>query len=168
MPAVTKAQVGPLQRFGSGATILRYVAGSGVATVCSEVVFLLVYGPLHGSPTVASVLGWLAGAVPNFWLNRNWAWGRRGRPAFVREVLPYTAIILATLGLAIVATGVADHLLQETAISHEARTLAVGATFLLVYVTVFVVRFLLLDRLFGSRAAAAHGERDDADPQEDS
>jgi putative flippase GtrA len=168
MSAVIRAQRRPVRRDGLGPKLVRYAAGSGIATACSEAVFLLVYGPMHGSPALASVLGWLAGAIPNFWLNRNWAWGRSGRPSLVREVLPYVAIILATLGLAIVATGIADRVLRTTSISAEARTLVVGATFLLVYVGVFVVRFLLLDRLFGSSPDTADdsGRRHETGAQE--
>ncbi len=167
MSAVGKTQRQLLPRDGLPGKLVRYAAGSGVATACSEGVFLLVYGPLGGSTTLASVLGWLAGAIPNFWLNRNWAWGRSGRPDLVREVLPYVAIILATLGLAVLATGAADRALQSTSLSAEARTLVVGTVFLLVYVAVFVIRFLLLDRLFGSPdPAAPRGNRDGADHQE--
>jgi putative flippase GtrA len=154
MSAPARAQRRLVRRDGLGPRLVRYAAGSGIATVCSEGVFLLVYGALHGSPALASVLGWLAGAIPNFWLNRNWAWGRRGRPNLVSEVLPYVVIILATLALAIVATSLTDQGLRSTSISDEARTLAVGASFLLVYVGVFVVRFLLLERLFGGRQGA--------------
>jgi putative flippase GtrA len=167
MSAVARTPRRLVPRDGLPGKLFRYAAGSGVATACSEGVFLIVYGPFGGSSTLASVLAWLAGAIPNFWLNRNWAWGRSGRPDLVREVLPYVAIILATLGLAVLATGAADRALQDTSISAEGRTLVVGGTFLLVYVAVFVVRFLLLDRLFGSSgAAASRGGRDDADHQE--
>ncbi len=134
------------------AKVWRYVTGSVVATLCSEVAFLLLYGALHAAPVVASALGWLAGAVPNYWLNRTWAWGRRGRPDLVGELLPYVSIVLSTLLLASVATSVVHDALVDT--GHGLRTVLVGGTFLAVYGVVFVLRFLLLDRLF-ERAAAA-------------
>lgn len=145
MPARRPARPGrtPLVR-----RLLRYVAGSGIATVCSEVAFLLLYGPLQASPGVASVVGWLAGAVPNYWLNRSWTWGRRGRPDLVRELLPYVAIILITLGLATVATTAVHRALEGADVSSDVRLVLVGGTFLAVYGVVFVVRYVLLDLLF--------------------
>ncbi len=134
---------------GRRGRILRYAAGSGVATVCSEVTFLCLYGPLRASPAVASVVGWLAGAVPSYWLNRTWAWGRRGRASLTREVLPYVAIILGTLLLATLATSAADAILNRSRISDDVRVILVGATFLGVYGVVFLLRYLLFDRLFG-------------------
>jgi putative flippase GtrA len=151
----------PVVRDGAGASprrqqvekVLRYAAGSVVATVCSEVTFLLLYGPVRATPAVASALGWLAGALPNYWLNRSWTWRRSGRPSLVHEVLPYVAIILGTLLLAVVATSLVDHALTEAQVSHGVRVALVGGTFLGVYGVVFLLRFFLLDRLF-RRAAA--------------
>jgi len=129
-----------------------YVAGSGVAAVSSEGALLLCYGLLHLSPALSSVLAWLAGAVPNYWLNRSWTWERRGRPSLRREVLPYAAIVLATVALAALATKAVDHWLRDASSSSATRVLLVGGTFLGVYVVMFVLRYLLLDRLFGRLA----------------
>src|SRR3954454_25137483 len=102
----------------SGATrlvpkLLRYFTGSVVATVCSEVVFVVLYGLLDVGTTWASVLSWLAGAIPNFWLNRNWAWQRKVRPSLRREVAPYAAVVIVTLLLATLLTHLADRMLHQ-------------------------------------------------------
>lgn len=133
--------------------VLRYAAGSGVATVCSEVAFVLVYGVFGASPAVASTIGWLAGAVPNYWLNRTWTWQRRGRPSLRHELLPYIAIVLATLFVAVVATSAVHARLPSAQVSDAVRLVLVSGTFLAVYGVIFLVRFFLLDRLF-RRAAA--------------
>jgi putative flippase GtrA len=130
-----------------------YAAGSVVAAVCSEVVLVLCYGVLALAPAVSSTIAWLAGAVPNYWLNRSWTWQRRGRPSLRHEVLPYVAIILATLLLAAAVTKGVDAWLREIDVSDTTRTVAVAAAFLGVYVIMFVVRYLLLDRLFRPRPA---------------
>ncbi len=134
---------------------MRYAAGSVVATVCSEVTFLLLYGPAHATPVVSSVFAWLAGAIPNYWLNRAWTWRRRGRPSFRRELLPYIAIVLGTLLLATLATTAADKILTGDQTSSGVRVALVGGTFLGVYAAVFLVRFFLFDRLFRSGSDAA-------------
>lgn len=135
---------------------VRYGTGSIVATVCSYVAFLLVYGVLDASTTWASIIGWLAGAVPNYVLNRSWAWGVRGRPSLRREILPYVAIVLVTLLLAVVMTGVADRIVDDLDVSHLARTLIVSFVFLGVYGVVFIARFFLFDRLFTGLHAPDH------------
>jgi putative flippase GtrA len=134
-----------MQQFGK---LLRFGASSVVAVVCSETTFILLYGPAHTSSTVASVFAWLAGAIPNYWINRTWTWGRRGKPSVRRELVPYAAIVFGTLGLAIAATAVADALLRDAGVSHATRTGVVGAIYFGVYAVMFLVRFFLFDRLF--------------------
>jgi putative flippase GtrA len=147
----TQAQEPPAQvvRRSLVGRLTRYTAGSVVATVCSEVTFLLVYGVFHGGSVLASVLGWLAGAVPNYFLNRSWAWGRKGRHDLRREVLPYAAIVLVTVGVASVTTHVAGVLVPRLISTHWLQVGVVGIVFLATYGVLFAARFVLLDRVFG-------------------
>ncbi len=131
-----------------GQKIRRYVAGSALATVCSEAAFLLLYGAMEATPAVASTIGWLAGAIPNYWLNRTWTWRRRGRPSLTGEVLPYVAIVLGTVLLAALTTSLVDSALTGAQVASGLRLTLVGATFLAVYGAVFLLRFFLLDQLF--------------------
>jgi putative flippase GtrA len=151
MPRTPGSTVAPATRDRSGLVpkLLRYFTGSVVATVCSEVAFVVLYGVLGTGTTWSSVLSWLVGAVPNFWLNRNWAWQRTGRPSLRDEVLPYAAIIVFTLVLATLATHATDVWLHHQGVSDSQRVVLVAAVFLAVYVVVFVLRFVLLERLFG-------------------
>ena len=128
--------------------IMRYAAGSVIAAVCSEAMFLLLYGAFHAAPAIASSIGWLAGVIPNYWLNRSWAWQRRGRPSLTREILPYVAIILATLVVAAVSTSLVHDALAGADVSSGVRLVLVGGTFLAVYGVIFLLRFFLLDQLF--------------------
>ncbi len=86
--------------------------------------------------------------MPNFWLNRNWAWQRRGRPSLRQEVLPYVGIILTTVLLATLLTHLADVWLHHQGVSSTVRVTLVAGVFLGTYIGVFALRFLLLDRLF--------------------
>jgi putative flippase GtrA len=149
MPASPDSSVAPAtqERLGLAPKLLRYFTGSVVATVCSEVTFVVLYGLFDVGTTWSSVLAWLAGAVPNFWLNRSWAWQRTGRPSLRREVLPYAVIIVATLLLATLMTHAADVWLHHQGVSSSVRVVVVATVFLGTYVVVFALRFLLLERL---------------------
>jgi len=148
-PADSSVESATSTRPGLVPKLVRYLTGSVVATLCSEVAFVALYGLLDVGTTWSSVLSWLAGAVPNFWLNRNWAWQRTGRPSLRQEVLPYAAIIVATLVLAAFATHVTDVWLHHAGVATSMRVALVAIVFLGVYVAVFALRFVLLDRLFG-------------------
>lgn len=142
------AAPGRLHRGMTWAKVWRYAGGSVIAAGCSELTLLVLYGAVDLSPGWSSSLAWIAGALPNYWLNRSWAWRLQGRPDLLREVLPYAAIVAVTLLLAIASTRAVDEALRAAGTAAETRVLLVAATFLGVYVVVFVLRFLLLDRLF--------------------
>jgi putative flippase GtrA len=144
--SVTSTPPPRASRPGLWPKLSRYAAGSVVATVASEATLVVCYGLLGLSPVWSSVLAWVAGALPNYWLNRSWTWRQQGRPSLRREVLPYATIILVTLLLAVLATKGVDAALDDR--GSGVRTLFVAATFLGVYVVMFVLRYLLLDRLF--------------------
>lgn len=137
--------------------LVRFGLNAVIATVCSQATFMLLYGVVGTSTTVASVAAWLAGALPNYWMNRTYTWGRRGRPSFRRELVPYAAIVLGTLLLAVLATGEVHHLLVGRSVSHATRTLLVTGTYFAVYAVMFVFRFFLFDRLFTPAEVSEEG-----------
>jgi putative flippase GtrA len=126
-------------------TFLRYAAGSVVATGCSEVVLLAGYGLFGLGAQAASGLAWLAGAVPNYLLNRRWAWRGHGKAALLRETLPYWAITLGTAVLAIAATAAVDDWVRHAVTERGERAFLLGAVYLAAYGFVFVIKFALFD-----------------------
>lgn len=132
----------------------KFAAASAVATGCTQLAFLLLYGVAGTSTVVAGVGGWLAGAVPNFLLQRYWTWRRSGRVAMRGELLPYVAVI-AFNGL--VATGITtavDRLVGPMITDHAVRTVVLGGSFFASYVLLFGLKFVLLDRVVFGRAEA--------------
>ncbi|HYS34578.1 MAG TPA: GtrA family protein, partial [Pseudonocardiaceae bacterium] len=98
--------------------------------------------------TTASLMAFVAGAIPNFVLNWKWTWGRSGRPALVRELLPYIAIVVGG-GLAATAlTTLTDHVLAPLITDRGARTITLDIAYLSSYAILFVLKFALLDRVF--------------------
>lgn len=131
----------------------RYTGASVVAGIISEIVFVVTYW-FAAAPLVASLLAFIAGAVPNYLMNRYWAWRRRGRPDGTSEVLPYAVIVVATALTAIVVTTAADRWARDHVAAHALQVTLVGAAFLATYGTMFVLKFVLFDRfIFVDRPA---------------
>ncbi|MGW5191444.1 GtrA family protein [Kribbella sp. NPDC004138] len=128
----------------------RYSASSVVATVVSQLAFALCYW-FGTAALVATLVAWLAGAVPNYVLNRRWTWGRSG------QKLPYTMIVIGSAVTAAVVTSVTDHLVQPVD-SHALKTLLVTGSYFGTYAVLFIVKFVLFDRLvFAKNPPAAAG-----------
>lgn len=133
----------------------RFAAGSAVATVSSQLTFLLLFGVLGASAAVAGTLALLAGAVPNFVIQRFWTWQRTGRVGLRSEVLPYLAVIAFSGLVAVGATSGLDRLIAGTVQHHGVRTIVLAVAFAASYVLLFVLKFALLDRLVFRTARVA-------------
>src|ERR1700689_2811334 len=66
-----------VQASATAAQITRYAIGWGIALGTGIFVFALLY-VMIGNTTVCSIAAFVAGAVPNWVLNRRWAWKIRG------------------------------------------------------------------------------------------
>lgn len=140
-PEVAESRGGRYRRL-----LTRFAAASLVATGVSQLVFLTSYS-LGALPVVATVLAWLAGAVPNFVLNRR-TWGGGGRETLRGEILRYGVISVGTALLAAAATSYAETLARTTFPDVRAAQVAiVWGAFLGTYLVMFVVKFFLVDRL---------------------
>lgn len=130
-------------------TFLRYGAGSVVAMGCSELMLIGSYAVFGAGALTASILAWAAGALPNYVLNRRWAWraesGKRGRRG--RELALYWAITLSTAAAAVGVTTGMDSWIKGTVTSRGAQSLLLATVYLLAYGVVFIIKFILFDRL---------------------
>lgn len=145
-PSGTSRGAGPGWWRRLGLRFGKFAAGSALSTVLSQGTLTLVY-LLGASATTAAVLAFVAGAVPNFVINWRWTWGRRERPALLRELVPYLAIVI---GGGLAATGLttlADHLIAPLVDGRGIRTVALNAAYLGSYALFVVLKFALLDRL---------------------
>ncbi|MEU6645257.1 GtrA family protein [Saccharomonospora sp. NPDC046836] len=124
----------------------RAAASSALATAVSQVTLigLLFWG---ASATAASAVAFVAGAIPNYFVARRWAWGRTGKPHVKRELVPYLAVIgvgaLASVGL----TTIAGMFTEPLNISGITRIIVLDVAYLSSYAVVFLFKFALLDRL---------------------
>lgn len=130
---------------------LRYGAGSLVAMGCSEIVLIGSYDALGTGPQTAAVLAWVAGALPNYVLNKLWAWrgnkdAPRERDGRGRELALYWTITLLTAAAAIAATSGMDDWIKGSVTGRGAQSLLLAAAYLFAYGVVFVAKFVLFDR----------------------
>ena len=127
--------------------VTRYAIGSVVALLTSVIVFALLLDAGVGT-TADSILAFAAGAVPNWILNRRWAWERTGEMNVAREVVGYTLISLIALAASSAGTGLADAFLRHHLDhDHALRVLLVTGTYVLVQGLLFVAKFVAYDSL---------------------
>ena len=126
------------------ARITRYTLGSMVAAATSALVFAVLYVMGVGT-TACSIVAFIAGAIPNWILNRRWAWRVPGRIAFGREIVAYVLVSIATLFITAEATAWTQRQVQSIPAHHGIRVALVTASYLAVFAILFVARFAVYE-----------------------
>lgn len=128
-----------------GTRITRYTIGSMVAFATSAIVFPILYVITNEATTVCSIGAFVAGAIPNWLLNRRWAWKIRGKVNFWREIFAYVVVSVIQLVLTSMTTAWAQSQVQSIAPGHGIRAILVTASYLAVFVVMFAAKFAIYE-----------------------
>jgi len=107
-------------------------------------VFALLY-VLGAGTTACSVCAFVAGAIPNWVLNRRWAWKVAGRVAIGREVIAYVLISIFQLAASSAATAWTQHQVRGISAPEWFRAALVTASYLGVFGVMFVGKFAIYE-----------------------
>ena len=127
--------------------LLLSLAGSVLATLISAAVFPLVYRWAHAGPRIATFAAFAAGAAVSFVVNRFWTWSRRQRAGLSRDLFGFLAVAGSVAILAAIVTSITDFYADRAGVSDNLRTALVETAYLGTYGVMFLIKFLLLDRL---------------------
>ena len=135
----------------------RYGAGSVVAFVTSVVVYYLCFSFAHLGAIGSTWVAFVAGAVPNWVLNRRWAWEKKGREGVARESVLYVLVSIVSLAASSAATKATALAVDHT--NHTARDLLVTFSYMASVVVLSVLKYLVYDRFVfvDKRRASAAG-----------
>jgi putative flippase GtrA len=145
----------------------RYSAGSVVAYLASGVVFYICVDGLGFGAGTCTVVAFVAGALPNWVLNRRWAWQRSGREGLVRETVLYALVTGASLAVTLAVTKLTAYSVNQMNTSHMVRGLLLTSSYLFTTAVLWVLKYVAYDRLVfkghrpprgAARAARAPGQ----------
>lgn len=124
-----------------------------VLTTVLSLVTLAVLVDQGVRPWKANVVATALGTVPSYQLNRRWVWRVRRGSDWRRELLPFWTLSFGGLALSTVAVELADRASAALAVSGALRTWTLLAANVGAFGSLWVVQFVLLDRvLFRGRA----------------
>jgi putative flippase GtrA len=137
-----------------GPTALKYALASVISVIVTEGVLFLVFGIFRlFSAEVSNIVATGVAAVPSYYLNRNWAWGKSGRSHLLREVVPFWLLAFVGLGLSLVTVGWAQSFADLHHLSHLVDALFVNFASLCAFGVVWIGKFFIFNRwLFGQQS----------------
>jgi putative flippase GtrA len=127
--------------------LLRYGTVSIVATVLSLTILGALVATRSMSPGWANVVATAAGVGPSFELNRRWVWGKRGRRSIRREIGPFASLTAIGLALSTVTVTMTAWWAGQWELSGAARTFTIEAANMAAFGSVWLVQYVILDRL---------------------
>ncbi len=138
-----------------------------VGTTALSAIVLVTLALGFGVPAgTANVIGVCCGIVPSYLGNRRWVWGRSGRGSLRREVAPFWVLSLA--GLVASTVSVAWAARTTAQLPMTVRAVVLPAANIAVFGTLWLVQFVLLDRvIFRSGADSPAGTRGAISPAHD-
>jgi putative flippase GtrA len=139
-----------LRKTPDGKKMFRYTMVSVISTGVSFGTLGLVYGVFRVWTEVPSTLFANAvAAVPSYYLNRSWAWGKTGRSHIRREVLPFWGLSISGMLLSIATSSLARNIgIHYFDRDHLIRTGIVEGMNLLAFAVLWIVKFVVFQRLF--------------------
>ncbi len=127
--------------------LLRYATVSVVATGVSLTVLGVLVATGAMSAGWANVVATAVGTVPSFELNRRWVWGRTGQRSVLVEIGPFCALSFAGLALSTLTVSLAVAWASTAHLGAGGRTLAAEIASLASFGSLWVVQFVVLDRV---------------------
>jgi putative flippase GtrA len=164
-PAVTsgamKAAAVRLWRYcgtPEGLKVLRYTLVSVISALTSLVILTIVYGVLRlWGEVVSTLFANVMAGIPSYILNRRWVWGKSGRSHVWREILPFWVMSLTGIGFALYTASLAHNYADAHHLQHLARTVLVVGANVAAFGILWILKFLILNRLFAEIADAEVG-----------
>ncbi len=134
-----------------GGRLAKYLTGSVIAGIIAMATVALTFGSALLGSKGAALAGSTTGAIANYFLNRRWTWGRRGRADFRKELVPYWITVVVTAFIAAVVTGAANAVVREITPDRGVRAVTNALAFQAVYGVSFIVKYHIFHRLFHER-----------------
>jgi putative flippase GtrA len=159
----------PFRRFYAtehGRKLTRYLMVSVVAVPVGEAAIAI--GLVAGmSAGWAAVFGNSCGAIPSYYLNRTWVWGKSGRSHLLKEVVPFWAISLASIAFAGWFGSLAGTYARHHHITGSSRGLLLLAANLVAFAILWVIKYVIFNQVLFRVAhhddqVHTHEEREEA------
>lgn len=125
----------------------RYVVTSGVSVVVGQVVLFVCFGLTRRfSATTSNFIATGVSAVPAYYMNRNWAWGKSGKSHFWREVFPFWFLAFLGLGLSMGMIALTTRFATTHGYTHFKTAILVNLASIFAFGILWVGKFFIFNK----------------------
>ena len=120
---------------------------SVIAVIVSQTALGILYGGFHWTARSANITSATISAIPSYYLNRRWAWGKTGRSHFWKEVVPFWTLAFMGLAFSTWTADAAESYAADHIQNHLFNTAFVMGGALFAYGVLWIGKFILFNKL---------------------
>ena len=132
-------------RTPGGRKMVRYSLVSVISVIVSQIVLFAAQS--FWSARTSNIVAVSVSAVPSYYLNRSWVWGKGGRSHLLKEVVPFWAMAFIGLVASTWAAGYANAHADSITSSHLFKTVIVMAANVGAFGVLWVGKFIIMNKV---------------------
>jgi putative flippase GtrA len=137
-------------RTPGGRKMVRYSLVSVISVIVSQIVLFIAQS--FYSARTSNIIAVCISAVPSYYLNRAWAWGKTGKSHLMKEIVPFWSLALLGLVFSTWAADYAESNAHHITSSELGTRLVVNLAALAAFGVLWVGKFIIFNRvLFAHR-----------------
>lgn len=137
-----------LDRSETALKAFKYTVASAVSVIISQIVLFLTFGVFHlWSATTCNFIAVAVSAVPSYYMNRAWAWGKSGKSHFMKEIVPFWGLAFLGLVLSLWAVGAAEHYASSHNYPHLTVAIIVNVASIAAFGFLWIGKFIIFNRV---------------------
>ncbi|ACU54747.1 conserved hypothetical protein [Acidimicrobium ferrooxidans DSM 10331] len=137
-------------RFGPAS--VKYAVTSVISVLITQAILFLLFGVMRVFSAVTSnVVATAVAAIPSYYLNRRWAWGKSGRSHLLKEVIPFWALAFIGLWVSIETVAWTQARASAAHVGHLTDAVLINLASLVAFGVVWVGKYVIFSRfMFGT------------------
>ena len=132
-------------RTPGGKKMIRYSLVSVVSVIVSQVVLFLAQS--FWSARTSNIVAVCVSAIPSYYLNRAWAWGKTGKSHLMKEIVPFWSLAFIGLVFSTWAADFAESYAHSHIGSDLGTKLVVNGAALGAFGVLWVGKFIIFNKL---------------------
>lgn len=127
--------------------LFRYSVASAVSVVVSVVCLVIFSGLFGWRAIVASSAATAVATVPNYVMNRRWAWGKDGRSHLLKEVVPFWVLAFIGWAFSTFCVNWMESVAKHHHYSHVVKTGTLAVVYVGAFGILWVAKFIIFNKV---------------------
>ena len=130
-----------------GRKAIKYTLVSVIAVIVTQIALVVIYLVLDWDARPANIAASSVGAIPSYYLNRYWAWGKRGRSHLLKEVAPFWALTFLGMAFSTFTVGIAEAYATDRYDSRVIQTMFVNGGSIAAFGVLWIAKFIIFNKV---------------------